>query len=596
MDNIVIWIFIIGFLLVSIFLLALKNSFFKKKITALTKEKESIQSELTNVNGENKILTEDNARLKVRNQELEVYSTALDADKEAAERLEKAKNEASDIVSAAQEKASSMISSAQEEASGLINSAQEKSSGLVALAEDNAKNIIEQAHTDLEAVISETSDIRKSNRELMQKAKDEAERLKSDATRQATLMLEQAEEKAKAIAGDAYDIAQKAQHYESVAKAMKNVIEGYGDEYLKPTFSLLDDLAEEFGYDEAGQRLKDAREKTRMLIKNGNASKCDYVETNRRITAENFVLDAFNGKVDSILSMIKKDNHGILEQKIRDAYSLVNNLGMAFRNAHITEVYLDSRLDELKWGTIVNALKLQEREEQRRIKEQIREEEKARREYERAMKEAAKEEETIRRAMEKAQQAIDKASAEQRAKYEAQLADLQVKLQEAEAKNQRALSMAQQTKSGHVYIISNIGSFGEDVFKIGMTRRLEPLDRVRELGDASVPFPFDVHAMIYSEDAPGLETALHKYFVQNQVNKVNPRKEFFRIPIADIRAEVEKRGLDVTWTMAAAALEYRESLAIEKSMLSDGTVKDRWIQQQNNALDDVIESNDDVEE
>ena len=596
MDNIVIWIFIIGFLLVSIFLLALKNSSFKKKISALIKEKESIQSELTNVNGENKILTEDNARLKVRNQELEVYSTALDADKEAAERLEKAKNEASDIVSAAQEKVSSMISLAQEEASGLINSAQEKSSGLVALAEDNAKNIIEQAHTDLEAVISETSDIRKSNRELMQKAKDEAERLKSDATRQATLMLEQAEEKAKAIAGDAYDIAQKAQHYESVAKAMKNVIEGYGDEYLKPTFSLLDDLAEEFGYDEAGQRLKDAREKTRMLIKNGNASKCDYVETNRRITAENFVLDAFNGKVDSILSMIKKDNHGILEQKIRDAYSLVNNLGMAFRNAHITEVYLDSRLDELKWGTIVNALKLQEREEQRRIKEQIREEEKARREYERAMKEAAKEEETIRRAMEKAQQAIDKASAEQRAKYEAQLADLQVKLQEAEAKNQRALSMAQQTKSGHVYIISNIGSFGEDVFKIGMTRRLEPLDRVRELGDASVPFPFDVHAMIYSEDAPGLETALHKYFVQNQVNKVNPRKEFFRIPIADIRAEVEKRGLDVTWTMAAAALEYRESLAIEKSMLSDGTVKDRWIQQQNNALDDVIESNDDVEE
>lgn len=596
MDNTVIWIFIIGFLLVSIFLLVLKNSSFKKKISALTKEKESIQSELTNVNGENKILTEDNARLKVRNQELEVYSTALDADKEAAERLEKAKNEASDIVSAAQEKASSMINSAQEEASGLINSAQEKSSGLVALAEDNAKNIIEQAHTDLEAVISETSDIRKSNRELMQKAKDEAERLKSDATRQATLMLEQAEEKAKAIAGDAYDIAQKAQHYESVAKAMKNVIEGYGDEYLKPTFSLLDDLAEEFGYDEAGQRLKDAREKTRMLIKNGNASKCDYVETNRRITAENFVLDAFNGKVDSILSMIKKDNHGILEQKIRDAYSLVNNLGMAFRNAHITEVYLDSRLDELKWGTIVNALKLQEREEQRRIKEQIREEEKARREYERAMKEAAKEEETIRRAMEKAQQAIDKASAEQKAKYEAQLADLQVKLQEAEAKNQRALSMAQQTKSGHVYIISNIGSFGEDVFKIGMTRRLEPLDRVRELGDASVPFPFDVHAMIYSEDAPGLETALHKYFVQNQVNKVNPRKEFFRIPIADIRAEVEKRGLDVTWTMAAAALEYRESLAIEKSMLSDGTVKDRWIQQQNNALDDVIESNDDVEE
>lgn len=575
----------IGILLIAVFSLAIKASSLKKNISELAKEKSNLQSELTNVNGANKLLTEDNSRLNARNQELEVYSTALDADKEAADRLEKAKNEASDIVSAAQE-----------QALGMINSAQEKSAGLVALAEDNAKNIIEQANNDLEAAKNETSEIRKSNRELMQKAKDEAERLKSDATRQATLLLEQAEEKAKTIAGEAYDIAQKAEHYESVAKAMKNVIEGYGDEYLKPTFSLLDDLAEEFGFNEAGQRLKDAREKTKMLIKSGNASKCDYVENNRRETAENFVLDAFNGKVDSILSMIKKDNYGILEQKIRDAYYLVNNLGRAFRNAHITSVYLDARLDELKWGAVVNELKLQEREEQRRIREQIREEERARREYERAMKEAAKEEETIRKAMEKAQLAIEKASAEQKAKYEGQLAALKLKLEEAEAKNQRALSMAQQTKSGHVYIISNIGSFGENVFKIGMTRRLEPLDRVRELGDASVPFPFDVHAMIYSEDAPGLETALHKYFVQNQVNKVNPRKEFFRIPIADIRAEVEKRGLDVTWTMAAEALEYRESLAIEKSMLADGNIKDKWLQQQNEALDDIVDNNDDSED
>lgn len=585
MDNTVIGFYIIGLLVAFVILLVLKNNTLKKKNSDLVKEGQQIQSELTNVYSKNRLLTEDNDRLNARNQELEVYSSALDADKEAAERLEKAKAEASDIVSSAQERADNMI-----------NSAQQESSGMITQAEENAKNIIQQASLDLESAKNETSEIRKSNRELIQKSKEDAERIKSDATRQAALMLEQAEEKAKTIAGDAYDIAQKAQHYENVAKAMKNVIEGYGDEYLKPTFSLLDDLAEEFGYDEAGQRLKDAREKTKMLIKSGNASKCDYVETNRRTTAENFVLDAFNGKVDSILSMIKKDNHGILEQKIRDAYSLVNNLGMAFRNAHITEVYLEARLDELKWGAVVNELKLQEREEQRRIKEQIREEEKARREYERAMKEAAKEEDAIRRAMEKAQQAIDKASAEQKAKYEAQLADLQVKLQEAEAKNQRALSMAQQTKSGHVYIISNIGSFGENVFKIGMTRRLEPLDRVRELGDASVPFPFDVHAMIYSEDAPGLETALHKYFVQNQVNKVNPRKEFFRIPIAEIRAEVEKRGLDVTWTMAAAALEYRESLAIEKSMLSDGNIKDKWIQQQNDALDDVIVSNDDSEE
>ena len=556
-------ILFIAILFVVILVMMSKQSSLKNDIDKLNSDKRNLSSEIQSLNSKYDLLSVENERIEKRNSELEVYSSALDADKEALSRLQEAKEQAERIIFD---------------------------------ANNDAVRIKEQAEQELVDVKNETSAIRKSNRELVQKANENAETIKTDATRQAALILEQAESKAKEIAGEAYDIAQKANHYESVAKAMKNVIEGYGDEYLKPTFSLLDELAEEFGYDEAGQRLKDAREKTRMLIKNGEASKCDYVETNRRTTAENFVLDAFNGKVDTILSMIKKDNHGTLEQKIRDAYSLVNNLGMAFRNARITNVYLDSRLDELKWGAVVNELKLQEREEQRRIKEQIREEEKARREYERAMKEAAKEEETIRKAMEKAQLAIEKAGAEQKAKYELLLADLQAKLVEAEAKNQRALSMAQQTKSGHVYIISNIGSFGEDVFKIGMTRRLEPLDRVRELGDASVPFPFDVHAMIYSEDAPGLETALHRFFVQNQVNKVNPRKEFFRVPIAEIRAEIEKRGLDVKWTMAAAALEYKETLAIEKSMANDKDAKERWLQNQETVTDIVSDEDDSNDE
>lgn len=496
-------------------------------------------------------LNEEKETVVKRNSELEVYSSALDADKEAQERLSEAKHKAFEIIQD---------------------------------ANIEAEQIKLRTEAELTDVKNEIKSIRISNRNLIDKANNNAEQIKSDAARQASFIIEQAEEKAKEIAGEAYDIAKKAQHYEEVAKAMKNVIDGYGDEYLKPTYSLLDDLAEEFGYDEAGQKLMDARERTRMMAKNGDASKCDYVEANRKRIAENFVLDAFNGKVDTILSMIKKDNFGILEQKIRDAYSLVNHLGLAFRSARITKVYLDARIEELRWAIVVNELKLKEKEEQRRIKEQIREEERARREYERAMKEAAKEEETIRKAMEKAQQAIEKASAEQKAKFELQLAELQTRLAEAEAKNQRALSMAQQTKSGHVYIISNIGSFGEDVFKIGMTRRLEPLDRVKELGDASVPFPFDVHAMIYSEDAPGLETALHKFFVQNQVNKVNPRKEFFRVPISEIRAEVEKRGLEVKWTMAAQALEYKESLAIEKSLINDKNAKEKWLQQQNSVV------------
>ena len=122
--------------------------------------------------------------------------------------------------------------------------------------------------------------------------------------------------------------------------------------------------------------------------------------------------------------------------------------------------------------------------------------------------------------------------------------------------------MAQQTKRGHVYIISNIGSFGEDIYKIGMTRRLEPLDRVKELSSASVPFVFDVHAMIYSEDAPALEKELHSYFDLASMNKVNSRKEFFEITLQEIRDYVEEAGLEAHWTMAADATEYRQSLSI----------------------------------
>ena len=532
-------------------------------------EKEKVKTETDNayLRETNASLSQDIDVLKQRNEELSVYESALDADKEAKERLDKAKTEAEYIVNGANFNADTIIKK----------------------AELKASELLENANKELQEVTEQTTVIKKENRQLIQKAKEDAEKLRDDASRQSSYILSEAEKKAKDIAGEAYEIANKAKHYEEVAKAMKNVIEGYGDEYLKPTFSLLDDLAEEFGYDEAGQKLKDARERTRLLIKNNDAASCDYVEHNRKETAINFVLDAFNGKVDTILSMIKKDNYGILEQKIRDAYSLVNNLGSAFRNARINPTYLDSRLDELKWGATVNELKLQEREEQRRIKEQIREEEKARREYEKAMRDAAKEEEMIRKAMEKAQQAILKANEEQKAKFEAQLAELQQKLVVAEEKNQKALSMAQQTKSGHVYIISNVGSFGENVYKIGMTRRLEPLDRVRELGDASVPFPFDVHAMIYSENAPALETELHHFFVQNQVNKVNPRKEFFRVPISDIRQEIDKRNIDVKWTMAAEAAEYRETLAIEKAISENQVSKDEWMRQQEKFKEEMIE-------
>lgn len=346
--------------------------------------------------------------------------------------------------------------------------------------------------------------------------------------------------------------------------AIRNVVEGYGDRYIIPTRSLLDELAADFDHTKAGQSLAAARNHSRRIVEQGQAGACDYTEENRRTTAIRFVVDAFNGRVDAILSRAKHDNCGTLNQEIQDAFSLVNLNGKAFREARVLPTYLDARLAELKWAVVVQELRLKEREEQRVLKERLRDEEKAQREYDKARQEAQREEDLIKEAMEKAQAEARQAGAEDRAELEARIAQLNQQLMEAETKSQRALSMAQQTRAGHVYIISNVGAFGEDVLKIGLTRRLEPLDRIKELGDASVPFEFDVHAMIRSDDAPTLEKLLHHEFDDMRLNKVNFRKEFFRVPLTRVRELAATQGLEVSFTMLAEAREYRETQAIER--------------------------------
>jgi len=415
-------------------------------------------------------------------------------------------------------------------------------------------------------LLNEMSKLRKDTNVKMEQwlkeANDSNENLRIKANIEYSRIIKEAEEKAKSIAGEAYEALKQVDRLEKAAKALKNVIEGYGDEYIIPTTSLLDNLAEEYSHTQAGEDLKKSRERMRSMVKAKTAAECDYVEEYRKQTAIDFVLDAFNGKIDTIIASVKEDNFGTLSQKIRDAFYTVNTNGAAFRNARITEVYLNTRLEELKLACTVQALKERDKEEQRRIKEQLREEEKAAKEYERALKEAQKDQESVNKAIDKIKKDMEAASEAKRLVFEDKLKELELKLKEAEEKNKRAQSMAELTRSGHVYIISNVGSFGDDVLKIGMTRRLEPMDRIYELGDASVPFDFDVHAMIYSEDAPSLEKELHAIFAKEQVNKVNPRKEFFKLGIMEIKDAVEKKGFQVHWTMQAEAREFRESLVI----------------------------------
>ena len=194
-----------------------------------------------------------------------------------------------------------------------------------------------------------------------------------------------------------------------------------------------------------------------------------------------------------------------------------------------------------------------EKQEQARIRAQIREEQKLQREIDREIQQLDREQKAIKAALEKA-------LAEAKDEHSAEVERLRERLREAEERSQRAISQAQLTKAGHVYVISNVGSFGDGVFKIGMTRRLEPHDRVRELSSASVPFPYDIHMMISCDDAPTLENLLHRALHTQRINKVNPRKEFFRAEIEAIRRLVEENHGEVSYVADAEALEYRQSL------------------------------------
>ena len=456
----------------------------------------------------------------------------------------------------------------------------------------DAASLRAEAQTLMEQAKTAAADERAQAVQRAKALRDQADALLNQATRDAGRVMAEAEKRAEKIGGDAYRALREKEMLEQAAEAMRNIVEGYGDRYLVPTYSLLDNLAADFGSAAAGESLKSARDLSRRMVLQGEAATCDYVEADRRKTAIQFVIFAFNGLVDSILSRIRKDDPGTLKQEILDAHSKVNLNGQAFRNARILPAYLDARLAELNWAAVVQEMAERRQEAERDARMKARDEELARRENERKIQEAKKEEELKRTAREEVlheheremaelnakwenaseQQRVElqKAIEDQKSKLEAQLKQKDEEIRVAEEKSARAISNAQKMKHGHIYIISNIGSFNSDIFKIGMTRRDEWQERIDELYSASVPFCFDVHGIIESDDAPALEYKLHQAFLRKRVNKLNPHKEHFHVSFAEIQQEVEKlkQGEDFTTlkvelTEKAAATEWYASKKID---------------------------------
>lgn len=290
-------------------------------------------------------------------------------------------------------------------------------------------------------------------------------------------------------------------------------------------------------------------------------------DTKRAIDSQSKqILRSFNTECDSLYLNVNSKNYEAYHKKISNAFETLNRL-YAIDSVEITREYLKLKLEKL---SLIHAklLKIeQEKEMQREIKAQMKEEERVRREIENEKKKIEKEEKQFNNEVNLLLKRLEKAQNTVEAEiYAEKIRSLELKISELEKDKKDVLNREANTRAGYVYIISNIGSFGENIYKIGMTRRLEPTERIKELGDASVPFEFDIHAMIFSDDAPKLERTLHSHFRDRELNKVNHRKEFFNVHIDEIEDLVlHEHNNTVEFVKIPIADQYWESQRLNKN-------------------------------
>lgn len=212
--------------------------------------------------------------------------------------------------------------------------------------------------------------------------------------------------------------------------------------------------------------------------------------------------------------------------------------------------------------------KEQARQEQLAIREKMRQEAEERKALEAEKKKIEKEESKYQEQITNLKAQLSNAEDEELANLKSRILELEGQLASVTVKKENIVAL-QNGKAGNVYIISNLGSFGDKMFKIGMTRRLDPQDRVNELGDASVPFKFDVHSFIFSDDAVGLETELHKRLDAKRVNKVNRRKEFFYSTVDELEALVSEIDPTAEFNKTMLAEDFRQSLSSDENYTTD---------------------------
>ena len=320
------------------------------------------------------------------------------------------------------------------------------------------------------------------------------------------------------------------------------------------------------------ERLEKVRDHQKALIKAGEAVRANenwvvngsQSEGKKMVTdIKKLLLRSFNNECDYCVDNVKFNNIESFEKRIEKSFDALKKLGRIL-SAEVALRYKELKLDELRLAHEYQLKKQEEKEVQRKARELLREQQKLDQEIRAAREKIDKERKHFGAAIQQLEAKLSTCvTAKERADVEQKLADVTAQSAELDKEEKEVDYREKNAKAGYVYVISNLGAFGEKVFKIGMTRRLEPLERIYELSDASVPFDFDVHALIFSDDAPSLESRIHRHFETTRINKLNRRREFFRAEIGEIETVIRQNFEKVfDFVREAPAAEYRESLRL----------------------------------
>ena len=401
----------------------------------------------------------------------------------------------------------------------------------------------------------------------LQKLTDDIEIKKVDLAK-----LEQQIKKGKEVISLDTELAQKrnelAQLNEEIAVANGNLnLQEFG--FFERQYSFSDSTKYK-------DKLDSLRMQQKSMVKNGTAGRIitpmllDNSKSKGKAMQNQLIkaaLRGFNGEADALLVKISVVNVDNKIKALRKVFEQLNK--MYARNLiEITYPYLDLKIEELRLAAEYELQKQEEKELLREQREKEREDKKLQAEIKAKRKQLEKDRDHFKNMVAKVTELLKEAKNDEVDELRRQLAEYQDKLSELDEIEEDIDYREGHATAGYVYVISNIGSFGEDVYKIGVTRRLEPLERIRELSSASVPFQFDVHALIFSEEAFALETELHNQLANYKVNKVNGRKEYFKVSFEEIRNILAThKELTVELNEDAEAFEYRQTKAIEDKQL-----------------------------